>query len=271
MSSDKNPKYIAVLDFEATCDDGTEASWSPAKQEIIEFPVALVDVEKRQIVAFFHSMVRPTLQPKLTAFCTTLTTIEQKEVDGQPTIDTVWIRFNEWIKKHQLTEDNCYILTCGDWDLQKMWSKQIVLSPTISPTRLFQRWINIKDIFRQQEGFRAPGMMGMLAYADIPHTGIHHRGIDDVRNIVQLVFWLLSKGAVFNLTWTDEQRAREFEIYEKRCMKKERAIKHLRSELNKLSVGNTEAKNQKAKQLESFNTELSFLRKRQAVFACLHK
>ena len=100
MGENENPKYIAVLDFEATCDDGTEPDWISSKQEIIEFPVALIDVEKRQIVDIFHSMVRPTLQPKLTAFCTGLTTIQQTDVDDQPTIEIVWSRFEDWLKKH---------------------------------------------------------------------------------------------------------------------------------------------------------------------------
>ena len=262
-----NPKYIAVLDFEATCDNGTDPNWDPNKQEIIEFPVVLIEVESKTVIDTFHSMVQPTIQPKLTDFCTELTSITQQELAGQPVITVVVDRFYAWVTKHKLHSDNYYLLTCGDWDLQKMWSKQVALCSDISNHRLFQRWINIKHIFKEIMGRKAPGMMGMLEVANIQHVGVHHRGIDDVKNIVQLVFWLLSKGSTFSLTWTDLERQKEYDLLERRCKKKQRAVEHAQIELNRLpSSTSEEIRRNKQEKLVSFIQELSFLRQRQKVF-----
>ena len=66
--------YLAVIDFEATCQENNTADY---KHEIIEFPIVLVDTAQRKIVDEFHSYVRPVLNPRLTEFCTTLTGITQ--------------------------------------------------------------------------------------------------------------------------------------------------------------------------------------------------
>ena len=44
-------------------------------QEIIEFPVVLIDVKSKSIKSEFHMYVKPTLDPVLTPFCTELTGI----------------------------------------------------------------------------------------------------------------------------------------------------------------------------------------------------
>ncbi len=56
----------------ATCD--SNRSFGP--QEIIEWPVVVVDTQLQKEVACFHKYVRPVHQPQLTAFCTELTGIE---------------------------------------------------------------------------------------------------------------------------------------------------------------------------------------------------
>lgn len=65
------PKYLLVLDFEATCGDGIK------NPEIIEFPTLLYNFEQDKAEATFHEYVRPVENPQLTEFCTKLTGIEQ--------------------------------------------------------------------------------------------------------------------------------------------------------------------------------------------------
>ena len=65
--------YYCVLDFEATCDDVKRLS----NQEIIEFPVVVVDAHTFEVTAEFHKYVRPVWNPVLTKFCTELTGILQ--------------------------------------------------------------------------------------------------------------------------------------------------------------------------------------------------
>lgn len=64
---------FCVLDFEATCDDVRHFP----NQEIIEFPIVVVDGKTYEVTARFHEYVRPIHNPKLTKFCTDLTGIQQ--------------------------------------------------------------------------------------------------------------------------------------------------------------------------------------------------
>jgi inhibitor of KinA sporulation pathway (predicted exonuclease) len=73
-----------VYDFECQC---TENNNPQLKfNEIIEFPVVVVDVKQQKIVAEFHTYVKPVVEPKLTPFCTQLTGIQQSQVDSGVTI-----------------------------------------------------------------------------------------------------------------------------------------------------------------------------------------
>lgn len=49
--------------------------------EIIEFPIIVIDVHKREIIDTFSSFVKPTINPHLSEFCTKLTGITQEKVD----------------------------------------------------------------------------------------------------------------------------------------------------------------------------------------------
>jgi len=46
-----NFDYLAVIDFEATCEENTQNY----RHEIIEFPIVLVDVDKMEIVCCFFT------------------------------------------------------------------------------------------------------------------------------------------------------------------------------------------------------------------------
>lgn len=64
--------YICVYDFECQCEEGTK---NLTFNEIIEFPVVVIDVKQRKIVGEFHTYVKPTIHPQLTEFCQKLTGI----------------------------------------------------------------------------------------------------------------------------------------------------------------------------------------------------
>ncbi|CAF1431959.1 unnamed protein product, partial [Adineta steineri] len=66
-------EYIAVVDFEATCEDQQDNY----QNEIIEFPIVLINVQQQTIVDKFQSYCRPIINPILSKFCTDLTGIEQ--------------------------------------------------------------------------------------------------------------------------------------------------------------------------------------------------
>jgi 3'-5' exoribonuclease 1 len=46
----------------------------------------------------FHTFVRPRFNPQLSAFCTELTGITQKEVDAAPTFPEAWAQFEAFLE-----------------------------------------------------------------------------------------------------------------------------------------------------------------------------
>ncbi|XP_073936422.1 ERI1 exoribonuclease 3 isoform X6 [Castor canadensis] len=109
--------YFLVLDFEATCD---KPQIHP--QEIIEFPILKLNGRTMEIESTFHMYVQPVVHPQLTPFCTELTGIIQAMVDGQPSLQQVLERVDEWMAKEGLLDPNVksIFVTCGDWDLKVM-------------------------------------------------------------------------------------------------------------------------------------------------------
>ena len=100
----KEPKadFFAVLDFEATCEDG-DRNW---RNEVIEFPVVAMEVAESPTSASgvtlrpageFREFVRPTEVPALTAFCTSLTGITQADVGGARALPEVMDSFGRWL------------------------------------------------------------------------------------------------------------------------------------------------------------------------------
>ena len=73
-------EFICVYDFECTC---TNDKANPLQtQEVIEFPIVVIDVRQKAIVAEFQTYVKPEIDTQLTPFCTELTGITQEQVDA---------------------------------------------------------------------------------------------------------------------------------------------------------------------------------------------
>jgi len=59
---------------------------------------------------------------------------------------------------------------------------------------LSQDHINVKTLFSELKGIpKKVGMNGALEILQIPLEGIHHRGVDDARNIAKILNWCLNK------------------------------------------------------------------------------
>ena len=258
-----------MLDFEATCEQrGQDSAWEPAEQEILEFPVGLIDLEVGEVVDTFRRIVRPVLQPQLTAFCSQLTSIQQHQVVGQPTIVEVLGHFQAWSERHGLTPENCCVATCGDWDLLQMWPRQVSLAPGLHTPALFRQWINLKLIFKQLTGRKGSGMMGMLRRAGIRHVGHHHLGIDDVRNLCNLALWMYDQGARYAPTWNLEHRVGHRRRLAKKRAKVERACADKRRALAELPTSvSDEVREQMAARLARLELELTRMWAVEAVFS----
>ncbi|KAK7078599.1 3'-5' exoribonuclease 1 [Halocaridina rubra] len=185
-------KYFVVIDFEATCDSLP----SHYRHEIIEFPAVLVSTKKRKIVDKFHSYVRPIVNPKLTAFCTSLTGITQDKVNFAPEFPEVLIKFEAWLKERNLLSDyNSFaIITDGPWDMGRFLFFQCKLSKVTYPPWA-KTWINIKKPFCNFYKTERLPLKEMLDHLGMTFIGQPHCGLDDARNIARVALKLFEDGA----------------------------------------------------------------------------
>jgi len=189
--------YFLVLDFEATCLKDSKIY----PQEIIEFPILKVNSRTLQVESQFHQYVHPEVYPELSPFCTELTGIIQEQVDGQPDLKTTLTMVDKWMTDENLLkpEVRSIFVTCGDWDLQTMLPSQCKYFKIEAPL-YFNKWINIKKPFCEVTGTYPKGMMPMLQTLGLKHVGRHHSGIDDCRNIANIVRGLGERGHIFKAT-----------------------------------------------------------------------
>jgi len=191
MASLVKPRYLLVLDFEATCGDVVK------RPEIIEFPTLLYDFQQDKVDATFHEYVRPVENPTLTGFCTSLTGIEQHTVDVADTFPGVWTRFQAFLKEHGVYDkpEEYSFITCGNWDLKTMLPNQLELSQSdhgLSKSGIllppYNDWINLKAAFRKHKQLRHDrSMASMLKLLKLELEGRHHSGIDDCKNILRII------------------------------------------------------------------------------------
>ncbi|KAG5503420.1 hypothetical protein JKF63_05559 [Porcisia hertigi] len=197
-----------VLDFEATCEEGRGYF---ANQEVIEFPMILVDARTARPVAEFQRYVRPVRNPVLSAFCTRLTGITQDMVKNRDTFAVVYREALEFLAAAGLGDAapmrSYCIVTCGDWDLKTMLPAQMRLSGQQETPLSFQRWCNLKacmsklgfhDSVRRRGPSELPDMLQMVG---LQLQGRHHSGIDDCRNIAAVLCSLLKRGFVIDVTF----------------------------------------------------------------------
>jgi len=207
-------RFLLVLDFEATCEDG-DRSW---RNEVIEFPVVAMEVVESCTSASgvtlrpageFREFVRPTEVPALTAFCTSLTGIAQADVGGAQALPEVMKSFGRWLGRELglAPGDSVLLVTCGDWDLQTCLPRELKRKGLPPPPPPLDRWCNLKIPFGEHTGAGKKGahMLGMLEHFGLPLVGRHHSGIDDARNIAAVAKALVEADADVRETGRSEK------------------------------------------------------------------
>ncbi len=168
-------KYI-IVDLEATC-------WAQKdhnhKNEIIEIGAVCIN-EERQTESRFSEFVRPILNPRLSEFCTGLTTITQKDIDAADTFGQVVARFKSWI---DLEED--YVLCSWGFYDRSQFASDCQLHHL--DTKWLEHHISLKHQYAGIRKLGRPVGMGQaLRLENLKLTGTHHRGIDDAVNIAKI-------------------------------------------------------------------------------------
>lgn len=172
-------KYI-VFDLEATCWKNNDEG---RLNEIIEIGAVKLD-DELEVIDEFSSYVKPTLYPELSAFCRELTTICQEDVDSAPVFDGAIRAFENWILS---TGTDVLLLSWGHYDrkqilreaIEKKYSGKIIQF-------LDGGHKSLKHEFAEVRQIKPCGMAKALQLLSLPLEGVHHRGIDDAKNIARI-------------------------------------------------------------------------------------
>jgi inhibitor of KinA sporulation pathway (predicted exonuclease) len=175
---------ILVIDLEATCDD--KGSIPADQMEIIEIG-AVWALPDGQVLDTFTILVKPTLNPKLTPFCTELTGITQSDVDAGNTLIVAFEALKIFSRRHHPTP-----LTWGSWGYYdfKQLANDCTRLNIVNPLNDFIH-INLKRQFSKKRQIRDVGMSKALELTNQKLDGNHHRALDDTLNIARLLPWCL--------------------------------------------------------------------------------
>lgn len=167
-----------IYDLEATCWLGRPPSLI---QEIIEIGAVRLN-GYGEVEGTFNSFVKPKVNPRLSSFCTELTTIRQEDVDRARYFPHVVEAFQDWA---EVFDEDYLLCSWGDFDKKML----------ISDCKLHQleydwvdSYINLKEQYREIKRLRqAKGLKSVVNAEGFEFIGTHHRGIDDAKNLA-LIF-----------------------------------------------------------------------------------
>lgn len=179
-----NNRPYLVIDLEATCDD--QGSIPREETEIIEIGAVLVDAVTLQPLGEWQSFVRPIRHPRLTPFCTQLTSITQADVAKAPTFQVAIAGLAQFVRGH-----DALFCSWGEYDrnqFRRDGARHGVRAP------LGKDHLNLKVELARVIGTTAKlGVGQALARAGLRFEGTAHRGIDDARNIARLLPFVLGR------------------------------------------------------------------------------
>ena len=181
MTAIREANYYLVVDLEATCDDA--GAIPRGENETIEIGAVLVDGANLSVIAEQTIFVCPILHPRLTPFCTELTSITQDMVDHA-------LLFPAAIARLVAFGTRALFCSWGNYDRNQLAAD---CARHGIPMPLSEHW-NLKDGYAYRAGSRKGlGTMAAMRRLGIPFTGTHHRGIDDARNIAKMLPYILGR------------------------------------------------------------------------------
>lgn len=193
---------ILIVDVECTCvplqdENGTELSkqWSQQERsihqnpEIIEVGALLFDLSNNIEIDTFQSFVKPSLNPVLTEFCTSLTTISQQNVDDADGYSSVWHSFVDWCYSHSVKE----FASWGVSDL-KMFKLEIERYSLVQP---FVMHNDLKKAFAKCNKIKPRvGLARAMMMSKIESLETAHRALADCKNTSKLLPFIFNSRIV---------------------------------------------------------------------------
>lgn len=185
-------RYLYCVDLEATCDEVGESDASrpllvvPDQMETIEIGLVVIDLETLEFVDEFQRFVRPQINPLLTDFCRTLTSIQQADVDSAGTYAEVVQELGALIAQYP----NAAWASWGDYDARQLERDAgFAACPSLLealPHFNARKWHAGLYDNRPKSLKQTVEAMGLVWH------GTYHRGIDDARNVASIVKEMLA-------------------------------------------------------------------------------
>ncbi|KAL4442847.1 hypothetical protein ABPG74_010736, partial [Tetrahymena malaccensis] len=191
--------YLVISDFE--CNSGMKGF---VLNEIIEFPILIVDVKNQKIIKEFTTFVKPTYHPKLTNFIKNLTYIEQKDVDQAPNISEVFDIITQEIKQNTEGSESTFFLF--DCDSDAVYLRAEMNLKDLQPSQYFNQYFNLKELFDKFFNVKAKSLENMMKILNLSQKGHPHIALHDARNICQVVMYMLEKGYIFDQKYLKQIR-----------------------------------------------------------------
>jgi len=178
-------KYFLIVDLEATCCD--QKTIPRNEMETIEIGAVLVESTNLSVVDEYMTFIKPVRNPKLTTFCTELTSIKQSNVDDSPSYPIAIQHFKDWLDQY----DQFLFCSWGDYDKSQL-EQDSQFHDVAYPVGA--EHVNIKKMFSSTQQLKKKfGMASALRKAGLSLDGTHHRGIDDARNMVKLMPYIVGR------------------------------------------------------------------------------
>lgn len=173
------PRQLLIVDLEATCWD--RSRHRPEDMETIEIGALLVDpLAPEEPAREFQAFVRPVHRPQLSAYCTALTSIEQRHVDGVDDFSVVFPRFVGWLAETSGAPQSVHFASWGRYDRRQL-EQDCARHGLDYP--FGDEHLNLKHWCAQRLGARPGGLSQALERLGLAFEGQRHRGLDDARNI----------------------------------------------------------------------------------------
>ena len=180
-------KYFCIVDFECTCD-----SEQKLVKEIIEFAAVFVNPMSYEIEFEFRRLVRPVENPILTEYCISLTGLSQAHVDDALTLSEILAEFADFTTSNDIAFQ---LVTDCSADVVKFLAPECRRKRIPLP-RWSLKWLDLGLLFKAKFSLEARrSLRVMLDMCGLEMEGTHHRGIDDARNIAQLLIYFAKSGA----------------------------------------------------------------------------
>jgi inhibitor of KinA sporulation pathway (predicted exonuclease) len=181
----KLSKIVNVIDVETTCWEPPSTKPPLAISEIIEIGISVVDTQDFVVLENHSVFVRPQ-RSDISPFCSNLTGLTKYDLMSGVYFQNVLPDF-----KSTFHTDKRVFVSWGDYDRQMIESncKEYGCEYPFGP-----RHVNFRNIFTILHGLsNEPDIKEALSIVGLTFEGNYHRGIDDSKNIANLLIATLKK------------------------------------------------------------------------------